>query len=54
MPIRYAPKYYNPNWTKYSDKRKRWEAANKPKPPQKKTKITPVISSTSKKIIAYN
>lgn len=48
MPIRYAPKYYNPNWTKYRAK-KLWEAVNKPKPPQKKTKITPVISSTSKK-----
>ena len=51
MPIRYAPKYYNPNWTKYSAKKKLWDAANKPKPKpsNKKTKITPVISSTSKK-----
>jgi hypothetical protein len=25
MPILYAPKYYNPNWSKYSSKRQRYE-----------------------------
>ena len=27
--ISYAPKYYNPNWSQYSRRRKLWEAAQK-------------------------
>ena len=27
----YAPKYYNPNWSQYSRKRKLWEANEKRK-----------------------
>jgi len=46
MPIKYPPKYYNPNWTKYSPRRKRWEATNNIK------KVTPVI--TSKKQTCHN
>lgn len=31
MPILYPPKYYNPNWTKYSSKRQRYEKSQKQK-----------------------
>ena len=27
--IKNPPKYYNPNWSKFSARKKRWESANK-------------------------
>ena len=29
--FKYPPKYYNPNWSNYSNKRKLWEATHKKK-----------------------
>ena len=36
--ISYPPKYYNPNWSQYSRKRKLWEAEQKRKQKYKDSK----------------
>ena len=37
--ISYGPKYYNPNWTQYSRKRKLWEEKEKSKEKVRKNNI---------------
>ena len=36
----YCPKYYNPNWSQYSRKRKLWEAKEKRKEKTKNNNTT--------------
>ena len=38
--FKYAPKYKNYNWSQYSSKKKRWEAANNPTPTKPKPTTT--------------
>ena len=47
--ISYAPKYYNPNWSQYSRKRKLWEANEKRKEKYRTTTNKKKENETKKK-----
>lgn len=48
--FKYAPKHYNPNWSSYSAKRKRWEDANKKKQPSTPRSSTKPTSTMKPKL----
>lgn len=49
--IKYAPKYYNPNWSQYSKKRERWEKAHpKPKSTSFSTNTTSTTTSSTSQV----